>query len=165
MPAEQNSKQTTAVTLDQERLDSGSGHFVPVAIPGKLDQSKNLKADLEAYDIPALLEEQAAEMDAEALGGVPVLVPEGIFERASEIVGLIELNALDDDDFDVEEEEEEFEGLEEDEEDEDEDEEEWDDEELEDEEEEEEEEKEGEEFDVENLDELDEDEDVDKKKP
>lgn len=108
--------------------------FVPVAIPNRLDQSRNLKADLEAYDIPALLEIHEAEMDAETLGGIPVLVPEGSFERASEIADMIELNSIDDEADFEEDEFEEFEDDDDDEEDED-----WDDEEYEDEEEEEEE--------------------------
>jgi hypothetical protein len=160
MPTEQNSKLTILVDLDHASVDQEAARFVTVAIPENLGQSKNLKADLEAYDIPVHLQVEEAEMDADLLGGVPVLVPEGVFERASEIVGLIELNALeDDDDFEEdEEEEEEAEGGEE---------EEWDDEEEEYDEDEEEEEEEEEEpaedddFDLDDFDELDDDEDLD----
>jgi len=162
MPAEQNSRLTTAVALGSDRHESESSRFVTVAIPEKLDQSKNLKADLESYDIPAFLEIEEAEMDAEKLGGIPVLVPECIFEQASEIVGRLELNALDDDDIDDFEDDDEDEEVDEEFEDEEEDEDDWDDEDFEDEEEEEEEEEEDEEedFDIDDLDEdLDEDED------
>ncbi len=160
MPTEQNSKLTILVDLDQARVDQEAAHFVTVAIPENLGQSKNLKADLEAYDIPAHLQVEEAEMDAELLGGVPVLVPEGAFERASEIVGLIELNALDDDD-DFEEEEEEEEELEKEEEEEWDDEEEEYDEDEEEEEEEEEEPSEDDDFDLDDFDELDDDEELD----
>jgi hypothetical protein len=108
MPANQKSNVTNAIVCELER-------FVPVAIPENLNQSRTLKADLEAYNIPVQLELREAEMDADLLGGVPVLVPEGSFEQASEIVSLIELSALEFDDFDdfeeeeEEEEEEEFE--------------------------------------------------------
>jgi hypothetical protein len=126
-------------------------YFVPVAIPDKLDQSKNLKADLETYDIPALLEIHEAEMDADKLGGIPVLVPEGSFELASEIVDMIELNSIDDEaDF----EEDEFEEFEDDEDEEEE--EEWDEDEYEEEDEEEEEEEDEEEDEVEEFEEEEE---------
>jgi hypothetical protein len=163
MPTEQTTKATLVVDLDQPRLDLQATHFVPVAIPDNLNQSKNLKADLEAYDIPVHLEIEEAEMDVDQLGGIPVLVPEGTFERASEIVGLLELNALEDDDFEEEEEEDEKEKEEDEEWD---DEEEYDDDEDE-EEEEEEDEKEDEkeeaddDFDLDDFDDLDEDDDLD----
>ncbi len=154
MPAEQNSRLTTAVTLGNDHLSSEFSRFVTVAIPEDLNQSKNLKADLEAYDIPVLLEVEEAEMDAEKLGGIPVLVPECTFEQASEIVGQLELNAIDDDDF--EEDEDEEDELEDEEEDE-----EWDDEDFDEEDEEEEEdEDEDEDFDTDDFEE-DEDEDLD----
>jgi hypothetical protein len=157
MSAKQTIKQASAVCESERPV--AMPYFVPVAIPDKRDQSRNIKADLEACDIPALLEIQEAEMDADKLGGIPVLVPEGSFELASEIVDMIELDAIDDEaDF----EEDEFEEFEDDdEEDEEEEEEEWDEDEYEDEdedEEEEEEEEEGEE-DAEEFDEDDEDED------
>jgi hypothetical protein len=161
MPTEQTTKATLVVDLDQPRLDLEAAHFVPVAIPDNLNQSLTLKADLEACDIPACLQVEEAEMDADQLGGVPVLVPEGTFERASEIVGLLELNALDDDAFEEEEEEEEETDKEEEEE-------EWDDEEEYDDDEEEEEEEEEDEkeepadddFDLDDFDDLDDDDDL-----
>ena len=161
MPAEPDIKLSTALVLESDRLESTSVCLIPVAIPENLDQSKTLKADLEANHIPAVLEEQA-EMDAEQLGGIPVLVPEGAFELASEIVGQIELNAKEEED-DFEEDEEDEEELEEEKE-----EEEWDEDEDFDEDEEEEEEEE-EEFDTDEFEgnpkeddeeDLDEDEDV-----
>ena len=93
MQTEHTIKQVAASVVDP-------GPFVAVAIPDNVDQSINLKTDLEAYEIPALLGQDAAEMDEEQLGGIPVLVPECHFEQASEIVGHIELNAVDDDDDD-----------------------------------------------------------------
>ncbi len=154
MPAEQNLKLTGGVAMESERIVLDATNFVPVAIPNNLLQSKSLKADLQARDIPALIEIEEKEMDADQLGGIPVLVPEGAFELASEIVGSIELDALDDedeDDFD-EDEDEEFDELDEDE-----------DEDLEDEEEEEEDEEDEDEWDEDEFDEEeDEDEEEDK---
>ena len=100
MQAEHTTKQAAAIVVDP-------GPFVAVAIPDNVDQSINLKTDLEAYDIPVLLGQETVEMDAEQLGGIPVLVPECHFEQASEIVGHIELNAVDDvdDDFDLDDDE------------------------------------------------------------
>jgi hypothetical protein len=137
MSAEQITKQTNAVCGNERPV--ALPYFVPVAITGRPDQPKDLKANLEAYDIPALLEIDEAEMDAENLGGIPILVPEGSFELASEVADMIEMNTIDDEaDF----EDDEFEDLEDDDEDE---EEEWDDDEYEEEEEEEEDEDEDEE--------------------
>ena len=96
MPAEQKTQLAQAAVCENDHFVLEPERFVPVAIPGKLDQSRNLKADLEAYDIPVQLELREAEMDAESLGGIPVLVPEGSLEHASEIINIIELNALDD---------------------------------------------------------------------
>lgn len=156
MSAEQTIKQASAVCESERPV--AMPYFVPVAIPDKLDESRNLKADLEACDIPALLEIHEAEMDAENLGGIPVLVPEGSFELASEIVDMIELSSMDDEaDF----EEDEFEEFEDDDEEDEEEEEEWDEDEYEDEDEEEEEEDEEEEDLEEFEEEEDEDDDLD----
>jgi hypothetical protein len=158
MSAEQITKQTNAVCENERSV--ALPYFIPVAIPGMPDQSKDIKANPDASDISALLEIDEAEMDAESLGGIPVLVPEGSFELASEVADKIEMNAIDEEaDFDDDE----FEDLDDDD---DEEEEEWDEEEYEEEEEEdedeEEEEEEGEEFeeddDDDDLDSLDEDE-------
>ncbi len=74
--------------------------YVAVAIPYDIGQSRNLKASLEAHNIPVLLEHEIVEIDADLLGGIPVLVPECKFEQASEIIGDLELNAISDEDED-----------------------------------------------------------------
>jgi len=89
-----------------------ASEFVPVAIPARLEQSELLKADLEAYEIPAILESEGEVPDSRVAGGIPVLVPECRLEQASEIVGSIELNAIDDaedDDFEEDDDLKEFE--------------------------------------------------------
>jgi hypothetical protein len=89
---------TATVEVEHDRQVLETHNFVPVAIPEKLHDARTLKSDLEAWDIPAFLE--MADMDEDILGGVPVLVPECSFEKASHIVGMIELNARDDEDVD-----------------------------------------------------------------
>jgi hypothetical protein len=98
MPAEKNANMTQPIICQSDRLFLEPRHFVPVAIPENVDQSRILKADLEANDIPVQLEIREAEMDTKFLGGVPVLVPEQAFEYASEIVSIRELDAIDDED-------------------------------------------------------------------
>lgn len=81
--------------------DLEASNFVPVAIPARLEESEHLRDDLEAHDIPAILEPEIGPIEPVMAGGVPVLVPECRLEQASEIVGALELDALaDEDDFD-----------------------------------------------------------------
>lgn len=100
MQAENNPIQAAALVACNINKNADSGSFVPVAIPEHLMNSQNIKADLQAYDIPAMLESEITEMDSELLAGVPVLVPECSFEQASEIVSSIEMSSFDDEDED-----------------------------------------------------------------
>ncbi len=100
MPIQEKDNKLIVSVSEDVFANLGFGNFVTVAIPESMEQSKMLKADLEAQNIPALLEQEITEMDAVQLGGTPVLVPESKFEEASEIIGMIELNALDDEDED-----------------------------------------------------------------
>jgi hypothetical protein len=95
MPAEQKTKVAQADVCENNPYIVEPERFVPVAIPEKFDHSQSLKTDLEAYDIPVQLEVREAEMDDRTLGGIPVLVPEGTLDNASELVGIMDLNALD----------------------------------------------------------------------
>jgi hypothetical protein len=147
MSAKPIAEETNAVSESNRSLVLPS--FIPGLVPEKPAVSDDLKVELEAYHIPALLETQEAEMDAESLGGIPVLISEGVFDSTSDMVDMIELNSIDDDDDFAEDE---FEDLEDDEDEEDDD---WDEDYEEDEEEEEEEEDEDEIDDFDDEDELD----------
>lgn len=62
--------------------------FVPVAIPRTLAESQELKLRLEEHEIPTLLENEqtALSWPDPQQGGLAVLVPEPMFEHASELV-------------------------------------------------------------------------------
>ncbi len=111
MQAENDPIQAAALVACNANKTSDSGSLVPVAIPENLMNSQNIKADLQAYDIPAMLESEITEMDSELLAGVPVLVPECSFEQASEIVSSIEMSSFDDEnnDFDFDDDDDDFE--------------------------------------------------------
>ncbi|NLX04935.1 MAG: hypothetical protein GXY33_07310 [Phycisphaerae bacterium] len=119
MRAEKIVKSAVVCVPELRTGDLEESDFVPVAIPARYEDSEHLKSDLEAHEIPAMLESERLAGDLKGLDGVPVLVPECRLEQASQIVGMIELNALDDgEEFEEEEEEEEeieeFEELEDD---------------------------------------------------
>ncbi len=150
MTIQENINQPTTLISGDNLHDLKLTQFVAVAIPESMEQSMMLKSDLQAYEIPAILEQEITEMDEVQLGGSPVLVPECKFEQASEIIGMIELNAIDDDDDDFDFDDDDFDDdLDEEE---DEDDEDWDDDDdnFDD---------EDEDFDLDDFDEFDEDED------
>lgn len=73
------------------------GELVPVAIPATIEMSRLLKADLEAHEIPAMLECELTNETVCLMAGVPVLVPESYLEQASRLLDEIEMSARDDD--------------------------------------------------------------------
>lgn len=90
--------------------------FVPVTFAGDQESAQRLRVVLEQHNIPALIDDLAAADDVFAAmrRGVPVLVPESMHERASDVLALQECGAKDlscagdDDDEEFEEDDDEF---------------------------------------------------------
>lgn len=102
MRAQRKGKVAILSTTESHVSDLEDCSFVPVAIPAKIEQSLSLKADLEAYDIPAMLETEFETSPSPQLhAAVPVLVPQCQLELASEIAAFVELAALNDGDLDA----------------------------------------------------------------
>ena len=79
---------------DQVAVETVHSGFVPVAFAGDVPRARHLRSILERHNIPALLDNQAGLEDVyTALGrGVPVLVPDQMHDRASDVIAEEETN-------------------------------------------------------------------------
>ena len=82
--------------LDPDRVAVETVHsgFVPVVFAGDVASARHLRSILERHNIPALIDNQAGLEDVyTALGcGVPVLVPDQMHDRASDVIAEEETN-------------------------------------------------------------------------
>ena len=82
------------INPDQVAVETVHSGFVPVAFASDVPSARHLRSILERHNIPALIDNQAGLQDVySALGrGVPVLVPDQMHDRASDIVAEEEAN-------------------------------------------------------------------------
>ena len=82
------------INPDQVAVETVHSGFVPVAFAGDVPSARHLRSILERHNIPALIDNQAGLEDVyTALGrGVPVLVPDQMHDRASDVIAEEETN-------------------------------------------------------------------------
>ena len=102
-------KPLKSTVVEDVAWSAGASGLVAVAFADTAEDAEHYCSALDHMDVPALIgcQDQAGVARARAASGMPVLVPEHLQDRASEILACLEATASDDwDDEDEDEEEE-----------------------------------------------------------